>query len=219
MLTPTFVFRHKTSVPTHAGPSALFTNVPKVVLIAALATASLPAVGYGAIGGEEWTPTDTYVAVGLTACIIAYWLATDVLVEKDPKYIELKKEVKKNEAAGEGKIETQIQKWLNEVREANGEAEAWESMNAQLAARLAAANAAVAFWTNLVDEDRRFLEEKEREDAERKARLAAAPAYGGGPTVYITATGSKYHRAGCRYLRKSAYPISKADARASGYSP
>lgn len=36
-------------------------------------------------------------------------------------------------------------------------------------------------------------------------------------TVYITNTGSKYHRAGCSYL-KSSNPISKSDAIAQGYS-
>ncbi len=37
-------------------------------------------------------------------------------------------------------------------------------------------------------------------------------------TVYITDTGSKYHRAGCRHL-KSSHPISKADAINAGYTP
>jgi hypothetical protein len=37
-------------------------------------------------------------------------------------------------------------------------------------------------------------------------------------TVYVTKTGGKYHRAGCRYLSKSAIPIALKDA-ASGYSP
>ena len=37
-------------------------------------------------------------------------------------------------------------------------------------------------------------------------------------TVYITRTGKKYHRAGCRYLSKSQSPISLTDARAR-YSP
>lgn len=32
-------------------------------------------------------------------------------------------------------------------------------------------------------------------------------------TVYITRTGKKYHRAGCRYLRKSQIPISLKDAK------
>lgn len=36
--------------------------------------------------------------------------------------------------------------------------------------------------------------------------------------VYITKTGAKYHRAGCRHLRKSSIPISLSDAQ-SGYSP
>jgi|GEM_PF-4994606 len=32
-------------------------------------------------------------------------------------------------------------------------------------------------------------------------------------TVYVTRTGSKYHRAGCRYLKKSSTPISLGQAR------
>lgn len=37
-------------------------------------------------------------------------------------------------------------------------------------------------------------------------------------TVYITATGSKYHSAGCQYLKKSCYSISLSDAIAQGYT-
>ncbi len=37
-------------------------------------------------------------------------------------------------------------------------------------------------------------------------------------TVYITKTGSKYHRSGCRYLSKSKIAISLEDAKAS-YDP
>lgn len=38
-------------------------------------------------------------------------------------------------------------------------------------------------------------------------------------TVYTTNTGHKYHRDGCRYLRKSKIPISLDDAKASGLGP
>jgi phosphatidylserine/phosphatidylglycerophosphate/cardiolipin synthase-like enzyme len=38
-------------------------------------------------------------------------------------------------------------------------------------------------------------------------------------TVYITKTGSKYHRSGCRYLRKSCIPISLTEAKRRGYAP
>lgn len=38
-------------------------------------------------------------------------------------------------------------------------------------------------------------------------------------TVYITDTGKKYHRAGCRSLVKSKHAISRANAKARGYSP
>jgi len=37
--------------------------------------------------------------------------------------------------------------------------------------------------------------------------------------VYITKTGKKYHRLGCRYLRKSCIPISLAEAKRRGYTP
>lgn len=38
-------------------------------------------------------------------------------------------------------------------------------------------------------------------------------------TVYITRTGSKYHRNGCQYLRQSQIAISLSDAKARGYTP
>ena len=38
-------------------------------------------------------------------------------------------------------------------------------------------------------------------------------------TVYITKTGSKYHRAGCRYLSQSAIQIDKSEAIRQGYTP
>lgn len=42
---------------------------------------------------------------------------------------------------------------------------------------------------------------------------------GGGEIVYITQTGEKYHRAGCRYLKESCIEISMSDALAQGYEP
>ena len=37
--------------------------------------------------------------------------------------------------------------------------------------------------------------------------------------VYITRTGKKYHRAGCRSLRQSSMPMELKDAKAKGYTP
>ena len=42
---------------------------------------------------------------------------------------------------------------------------------------------------------------------------------GSGTTVYITRTGEKYHRSGCRYLSQSKIAISLADAKARGKTP
>lgn len=54
-----------------------------------------------------------------------------------------------------------------------------------------------------------------------KAQQTAIPATSAtsGTTVYITDTGSKYHSANCRTLKKSKYPISLSDAQAKGYQP
>lgn len=51
-----------------------------------------------------------------------------------------------------------------------------------------------------------------------KAQQTATPSTSGA-TVYITDTGSKYHSANCRTLKKSKYPISLSDAQAKGYQP
>ncbi|MBQ2680864.1 MAG: DUF5011 domain-containing protein [Eggerthellaceae bacterium] len=51
-----------------------------------------------------------------------------------------------------------------------------------------------------------------------KAEVEPAAPSGGSRTVYITATGSKYHNAGCRYLKNSKIPISLEDAKANGYT-
>lgn len=37
-------------------------------------------------------------------------------------------------------------------------------------------------------------------------------------TVYITRSGKKYHRDGCRYLAASKFSISLKDAKAKGYT-
>ncbi len=55
--------------------------------------------------------------------------------------------------------------------------------------------------------------------AEAPKEAAPAPAKKKEITVYITKTGSKYHRLGCRYLSKSSIPISLEDAKARGYEP
>jgi len=39
------------------------------------------------------------------------------------------------------------------------------------------------------------------------------------PTVYITRTGHKYHRAECRYLRRSSIPVKLSQAKAQGETP
>jgi competence protein ComEC len=38
-------------------------------------------------------------------------------------------------------------------------------------------------------------------------------------TVYVTRTGKRYQRDGCRYLASSKIPMSLKDAKAKGYTP
>lgn len=38
-------------------------------------------------------------------------------------------------------------------------------------------------------------------------------------TVYVTRTGKRYHRDGCRYLASSKIPMTLKDAKAQGYTP
>lgn len=47
----------------------------------------------------------------------------------------------------------------------------------------------------------------------------ATPQSNAGVTVYVTATGKKYHTASCRYIRKGATPMKLKDAVKAGYSP
>ena len=40
-----------------------------------------------------------------------------------------------------------------------------------------------------------------------------------GETVYVTRTGTKYHRAGCRHLGRSSIPMALGEATSQGYEP
>lgn len=87
--------------------------------------------------------------------------------------------------------------------------------------------------TEAVQRAAKETEEKAAQQAAEKKRIEAAAADAlteegaSSPaevepiskTVYITETGKKYHREGCRYLKKSKIAISYDDARAQGYEP
>jgi hypothetical protein len=47
----------------------------------------------------------------------------------------------------------------------------------------------------------------------------ASPQSNAGVTVYVTARGTKYHTASCRYIRKGARPMKLKDAVKAGYLP
>jgi hypothetical protein len=49
--------------------------------------------------------------------------------------------------------------------------------------------------------------------------VAPATAPAGDVTVYITASGKKYHTGSCKYLSKSKIAISLSAAKAQGYTP
>ena len=82
------------------------------------------------------------------------------------------------------------------------------------------------------EEAQRQAEEQERQrqeaeaqaqaqaEAERQAQIQQQQqAQQNEQTVYVTRTGDKYHKAGCRYLRQSQIPMSLSQAQASGYTP
>lgn len=52
--------------------------------------------------------------------------------------------------------------------------------------------------------------------SDTKAQYAKSPTRG--VTVYITVSGSKYHKKGCSYLSKSAIPVSIIEAKEEGYT-
>lgn len=63
-------------------------------------------------------------------------------------------------------------------------------------------------------------EAREQAEAEERQQAEQAPSpQTNEQTVYITKTGEKYHREGCRYLSKSKIPISLSNALAQGYEP
>jgi micrococcal nuclease len=64
------------------------------------------------------------------------------------------------------------------------------------------------------------VEAQEAEAGQSQTTTQQAPAQNtGGGTVYVTRTGEKYHRGGCRYLRQSKRPMSLQAAKAAGYTP
>lgn len=68
-------------------------------------------------------------------------------------------------------------------------------------------------------EERRLEAERKAEEARERRAAERAREEAENYMVYVTATGSKYHSGGCRYLRKSCIPMRIKRARASGYSP
>lgn len=71
--------------------------------------------------------------------------------------------------------------------------------------------------------ERQAAEEAERQAAEaeaaRQAEAAAAEAQRNEQKVYITDASSKYHNAGCQYLKESRHAIPLLKAQARGYEP
>lgn len=57
------------------------------------------------------------------------------------------------------------------------------------------------------------------QEAAAAAAAAASSSDNSDITVYVTNTGSKYHAAGCRHLRKSQIPMTLSEAKAAGYTP
>lgn len=145
-------------------------------------------------------------------------------------------EVKKDEAAEAAEAARKTAEEAEARAEAEAQAEA-ERQAAEEAARIeaerqAAEEAARAEAERQAAEEAAAQAEAERIAAEEAARAEAeaqaareaeeaaqAAAESDSYTVYITKTGEKYHRDGCRHLKKSKIAIDYNDARARGYDP
>lgn len=68
-------------------------------------------------------------------------------------------------------------------------------------------------------EEFRYLEREAKEAGRGLWADQPAPAPQASVTVFVTRTGKKYHRAGCRYLRSSQRAINLDDAIRAGYTP
>lgn len=85
----------------------------------------------------------------LALCVAPFALAQD--------YGALKREVKMNEGAGEGKIEAQIQTRLDDAARLNKEAEGVEFENKALEGKVMKVQKVHDFWKTLIGEDQGFL--------------------------------------------------------------
>ena len=85
----------------------------------------------------------------LALCVVPFAVAQD--------YDALKREVKMNEGAGEGKIEQQIQTRLDDAATLNKEAEGVEFENKALEGKVMKVQKVHDFWKTLIGEDTAFL--------------------------------------------------------------
>lgn len=92
---------------------------------------------------------------------------------------------------------------------ASVDTQATQELAEQRAAEKAAAEAQAAA------EEAARQQEAARQEAQRQQNSSSELT---GQTVYITDTGSKYHRYGCRYLRQSCHSISLSSAKSRGYT-
>ena len=111
--------------------------------------------------------------------------------------------------------------WLTEPKQVTEQAVRSQMFNARLLLAGMAQLMTVPPNVKYVDYSTAF----QREAREAKVGLWAddrdiqEPAAGSGVTVYITASGTKYHREGCTYLSESKIPITLEEAKAKGYGP
>ncbi len=85
----------------------------------------------------------------LALCVAPFALAQD--------YDALKREVKMNEGAGEGEIQSQIQTRLDDAARLNKEAEGVEFENKALEGKVMKVQKVHDFWKKIIGEDQAFL--------------------------------------------------------------
>ncbi len=141
-------------------------RILSTLLVCTLATVAF-AAARGAPGDTVETGSYYYSDIGsdlagyliIMAVVPAglYLLLERPFKEKDPHYETLKKEVKRNEAAGKGDIEVQTRALLDDGVRLEAEASTLENSNAALAVKVAQFKEAAKFWRVLVREDEDFI--------------------------------------------------------------
>lgn len=126
--------------------------------------------------------------------------ASNTELSEKVKSLEKNTEKAQNQQSTINKLNKKISSQKSKIVRLNAKISSLKSKNVSLKEKVSTLNSQIAQYKNSATKSNRTSSSSES-------------SY----TVYITATGSKYHRNGCRYLSRSQISISKSDAISQGY--